>query len=65
MSTNPLLENLLADAEINGLDETAREYAAEIAGQFNNDPVTDFGQGAVDQVRRLIDLVLAPPSERS
>jgi hypothetical protein len=57
-NTNPMLENFLADAPA-GLADTAREYLAEIAGQFANDPVADFGQAAVDQVRQLCEHILA------
>lgn len=58
MSTNPMLDNLLADAEIVGLRQAAEEYAGEIAGHFDNDPVGDFGQAAVSQVARLVAVIL-------
>lgn len=64
-NTNPMLENLLADAEGIGIEQAASEYAGEIAGHFDNDPVADFGQGAVDQISRLINLILAPTDEES
>lgn len=58
-NTNPMLENLLADAETIGIEQAAGEYAGEIAGHFDNDPVADFGQASVDQISRLIDLILS------
>lgn len=62
-NVNPMLENLLADAEVVGIVEAAGDHAKEIAGDFNNDPVADFGQEAVDQISRLINFILAPVDE--
>lgn len=59
MSVNPLLDNLLDDAEKIGLKQAAREYIMEIAGHYGNLPVNDFGEPAVIQVARLAALIIA------
>lgn len=58
MSTNPMLENFLADAEYMDIVDVSREYAQEIYGYFDNDPVEDFGQESVDQVHRLCIFIM-------
>ncbi|MGI6797705.1 hypothetical protein [Gordonia sihwensis] len=57
--TNQMLESLIADARTCGLRQSAAEHLGEIEGQFNNDPVADYGKPAVDQVRELIEMILS------
>ena len=63
--TNAMIESILADAEAIGLVQSCREHFGELVGQFDNDPVADYGPAAADQARRFIDLVLALPEDES
>lgn len=60
---NPMIEGMIADARSIGIHQAAAEFLGEILGHFDNDPVADFGQQAVDQTRELIEMILDTTTE--